>query len=98
LRVEVPESIPSGTGEPLVEVCCDAGGEGYVYFLRARKMASSEGGGVGEFRRSDKGLELRDEGRLDSGDDGASEEEEVADMVGVGRCAIIRFSVVARSA
>lgn len=26
--VEVLESIPSGAGEPLVEVCCDAGGEG----------------------------------------------------------------------
>lgn len=43
-------------------------------------MASSDGGGVGELSRSDRGLELRDEGRLDSGDEDAYEAEE-DDMV-----------------
>lgn len=28
LLLEALESIPSGVGDPLVEVCCDAGGDG----------------------------------------------------------------------
>lgn len=38
-------------------------------------MASSEGGGVGEPCRSVKGLELRDEGTLDKGEESASDED-----------------------
>lgn len=75
----VAESIPSGVGEPLCEVCCDAGGEGYGGARCSR--GGKPIGGSGEL-----GGELRgEEGTLESGDEGALDSSSVWSAM-LGRC------------
>lgn len=73
-EVVVVESMPSGDGEPLCEVCCDAGGEGYA--ARARDgynmVRTSSGGGEGDRLGSELSGEEGGEGddrRLEGGDE-----------------------------
>lgn len=60
----IPIPRPSGTGEPLCDVCCDAGGEGYGPGLRRDELRIS-GGGLGELENSVRG----EDGTLLSGDE-----------------------------
>lgn len=77
--VVVLDSMPSGAGDPLLEVCCDAGGEGYGA-ARAREEYSisrmSSGGGEGDRLASElSGDEGGDGEESALGSDDRSEEE-----------------------
>lgn len=69
------DSMPSGTGEPLCEVCCEAGGEGYGPELRRDEKRIS-GGGLGDELNSVRG----DDGTLLSGEESALSSADEASM------------------
>lgn len=75
----VLESMPSGIGEPLSEVCCDEGGEGYGPELRRDEVKWIMSGGVGLLDSSESG----EEGTLDSGDESALDSEAPSILPGV---------------
>lgn len=71
----VLEAMPSGAGEPVCEVCCEAGGDGYGC---DRAVSSGmSGGGEGErLARLDSG----EEGTLESGDDKSEPESSMVQV------------------
>ena len=69
MSVFVPESMPSGVGEPLCEVDCDEGGEGrWVRNCARSGMISGGGEGVlpGELNGEEVALDGSEESGLES--------------------------------
>lgn len=67
----------SGEGDPDCEVCCDAGGEGYVACKGGGSWLSMSGGGEGELARKLRGEEVT----LDGIDDRGLEEHPASNSV-----------------
>lgn len=64
--------MPSGVGEPLWDICCDAGGEGYAKF--GSRKGGMSGGGDGELASELRG----EEGTLEGGEERGLEASELA--------------------
>lgn len=75
-------SMTSGDGDPLCEVCCDAGGEGYGNEVGDLNPGTSSGGGDGELLNMLKG----EEGALE----GSEDKSEESSIISVGRVSLLK--------